>query len=265
MPQNTGEPFADRVAEVLEADPRVLAAWLVGSHARGTADRHSDVDLWLVVAPESKEAFLADWPELSELVAHSVLRQRVFGSTFLHITADWQRWDVSIGDPDDVSRRTRGTVKPLFDRAGLRDRLAPPGAPLPPDPAEIKALTTEFLRVMGLLPVVLGRREHVVGVSGAGLLRGLIIQLFLEDVAVEDRGGALHLNALLPEDRLRQLAELPAPDADHDSVLRAHLACAGLFLPAARDLAARSGAQWPTELEDALRRRLLTELGVHLA
>ena len=54
--------------------------------------------------------------------------------------------------------------------------------------------------------------------SGAGLLRGLVVQLFLEDVAVEDRGGALHLNALRPED-----------------------------------------------LEDALRRHLVTELGVQLA
>jgi predicted nucleotidyltransferase len=265
MPETIGEPFVDRVTEVLAADPRVLAAWLVGSHARGTADRHSDIDLWLVVAPEHKDAFVADWPELSEQVAHSVLRQRVFGSTFLHISADWQRWDVSIGDPDDVPRRTRSTVKPLFDRAGLSDLLLPPGAPLAPDSAKISALTTEFLRVMGLLPVVLGRDEHVVGVSGAGLLRGLIVQLFLEDVAVEDRGGALHLNALLPDDRLRELAALPAPEPNHDSVLHAHLACAGMFLPTARDLAARTGAQWPAELEDALRRRLLTELGVHLA
>ncbi|MEY9856255.1 putative nucleotidyltransferase [Catenulispora sp. GAS73] len=259
------EPFLDHVVEVLQSDPRVLAAWLLGSHARGTADRHSDIDLWLVVEPEAKDAFVDEWPELSDRVAPSVLRQRVFGSTFLHITPDWQRWDVSIGVPDDVAHRTSSTVKPLFDRAGLNDRLAPPGGPTPPDSAKVSALTTEFLRVMGLLPVVLGRREHVVGVSGAGLLRGLIVQLFLEDVAVEDRGGALHLNALLPPERLRQLADLPAAEATHDSVLEAHMACARIFLPAARELADATDAPWPAELEEALRARLRRELGLELA
>jgi len=264
MSESAAEPFLDRVVEVLSAEPRILAAFLLGSHARGTADRHSDVDVWLVVAPEDKDAFVADWPKLSGEVAPSVLRQRVFGSTFLHITPDWQRWDVSIGVPDDVVRRTRSTVKPLFDRAALTDRLLPPGGPLAPDPAKISALTTEFLRVMGLLPVVLDRGEHVVGVAGVGLLRGLITQLFLEDVAVEDRGGALHLNALLPGERLRLLEELSSVEATHAGVLEGHLGCAGVFLPAARDLADRSGAEWPTELEEALRRRLKTELGVYM-
>jgi len=258
------EPFLEHIVDVLESDSRILAAWLLGSHARGTADRHSDVDLWLVVEPEAKAAFVDEWPELSDRVAPSVLRQRVFGSTFLHITPDWQRWDVSIGVPDDVAGRTSSTVKPLFDRAGLNERLAPPGRPAAPDPVKINALTTEFLRVMGLLPVALGRREHVVGVSGAGLLRGLIVQLFVEDVAVEDRGGAMHLNALLPPARLRQLVDLPAAEATHDSVLDAHMACARIFLPAARDLAAATDAQWPAELEDALRIRLRRELGLEL-
>lgn len=40
--------------------------------------------------------------------------------------------------------------------------------------------------------------------------------------------------------------------------------CARLFLPTARELAARSGAPWPSDLEAALSRRLRTELGVDL-
>jgi len=264
MPDETVEQFLDRVVEVLRPDGRIIAAWLMGSHARGTADRHSDVDLWLVVRPEDKDSVLDDWPRLADRVAPSVLRQRVFGSTFLHITPQWQRWDVSIGVPDDVPNRGRGTLKPLFDRGGLNDRLGPGGTPPAPDPDRIVALATEFLRVLGLLPVVLGRAEYVVGVSGAGLLRGLVVQLFVEDVAVEDRGGALHLNALLPPERLQRLAELPAVVADRDSVLEAHMACARLFLPVARDLASRSGAQWPSALEAALRSRLRSEPGIEL-
>src|SRR4051812_44547370 len=106
MPGPTGEQVLNRVVEVLRSNPRILAAWLTGSQARGTADRYSDVDLWLIVRPEDKDDFVADWPQISERVAPSVLRQRVFGSTFLHITPLWQRWDVSIGVPDDVPGRS---------------------------------------------------------------------------------------------------------------------------------------------------------------
>ena len=245
-----------RAIETLEADGRMRAAWLTGSRARGTEDRFSDLDFWLVVEEKDKAAFIEDWPKLSDRVAPSVLRQKLFGSTFTHVTEQWERWDVSIGVPADVPKRTRTTVKPLFDRDGLNDRLKPVGEPLLPDAAKVSGLVTEFLRVMGLLPVVLGREEYVVGVSGAGLLRGMIIQLFLEDAAVEDRGGALHLSTLLPPQRLQALADLPAAEATRESVLEAHLACARLFLPHAREMAARIGVAWPEKLQDALNRRL---------
>lgn len=257
-----GDDLLARVIGVLEGDERVRAAWLAGSHARRTQDRFSDLDFWLVVGADDKDSFVEDWPKISDRVSPSVLRQRVFGGTFTHITPDWERWDVSIGVPADVPKRTRSTLKPLFDRDALNDRLSPPGEPLRPDPAKVSGLVTEFLRVLGLLPVVLGREEYVVGVSGAGLLRGLVVQLFLEDVAVEDRGGALHLNTLLPPERLRALAGLPAVEATRESVLQAHLACARLFLPAARELSARIGVPWPEEMHTALNRRLDRELHV---
>jgi hypothetical protein len=121
--------------------------------------------------------------------------------------------------------------------------------------------------VLGLLPVVVGRQEYVVAASGVGLLRGLLIQLMLQDVAIEDRGGALKLAGVLPADRLQALADLPAVEATRESVIAGHLACAQLFLPLARQIAKACDADWPTELEQALRdhlrRTLALELGKH--
>lgn len=104
----------------------------------------------------------------------------------------------------------------------------------------------------------------MLGESGAGLLREMLIQLMLEDVAVEDRGGALYLNRLLPPDRLQTLVDLPAMAASRESVLAAHLACAAAFLPLARKLHERYGLQWPRQLEDAARRHLATTLALAL-
>jgi hypothetical protein len=115
-----------------------------------------------------------------------------------------------------------------------------------------------------LLPVVVGREEYVLGESGAHLLREMLIQLMLEDVALEDRGGALHLNRLLPPDRQQTLVDLPAMRANRESVLAANVACAVAFLPLARELHERCGLRWPQELDDAARRRLAATLVIDL-
>ena len=46
-----------RIAQELEADDRVLAAWLAGSFGRGVADAWSDLDLHIAVADDAFTAF----------------------------------------------------------------------------------------------------------------------------------------------------------------------------------------------------------------
>jgi predicted nucleotidyltransferase len=41
-----------RAVELLQADDRIVAAWLFGSIGRGDADNWSDIDLWIVVSDE---------------------------------------------------------------------------------------------------------------------------------------------------------------------------------------------------------------------
>jgi predicted nucleotidyltransferase len=255
-----------RIAGILQEDERVRAAWLCGSRARGTNDEYSDIDIWLVVRPADVTQFIDDWPNLSDKISPTVLRQQVGKlPVFNHITPEWLRFDVSIGTPEDVPKRSRNTVRLLFDLDGLEAKLAPAHGPLQPDATKVRTLTTEFLRVLGLLPVVAGRCEYVVGASGVGLLRELLIQLMLQDVAVEDRGGALHLRGLLPEARLQALRDLPPIAATREAVIAGHLACAQLFLPIARDLSDRTGVQWPAELERAVREHLHRSLSIEFA
>lgn len=252
-----------RLDRELRTDPRVLAAWLAGSRGRGDHDRYSDVDVWLVTADADRAGFLADWPATCDRITPTVYRERLGGAPVVtHVTPEWLRFDVSVGVPGDVAGRSGTGLAVLFDRAGLAARLRPDAPPLAPDPDRIAALATEFLRVLGLLPVVVGRGEYVVGVSGAGLLRTLLVRLMLEDVAVPDRGGALRLVGLLPPDRLAVLAGLPPAAATRESVVAAHLACARAFLPLGRQLAARTGAGWPAAMEAACRRHLADTLGV---
>jgi hypothetical protein len=264
-PAGSGQQaLIERAEHVLSQDDRVLGVWLVGSFGRGTDDQYSDVDLWVVVAADDADGFCDDWPNISDEISPTVFRRALGPRVFNHITPDWLRFDVSVGTPDAIGSRTRSTAKPLYDPHGLSAGLGGPGAPKQPDPARVEFITLEFLRVLGLLPVAIGREEFVVGESGACLLRQMLIDLMLEDVAVEDRGGALHLDGLLPADRQQILSDLPPLQATRESVINAHVACAAAFLPLARALHASCGLPWPQALETAARRHLSTTLSIDL-
>jgi hypothetical protein len=264
VPSPQQAALIERARSVLIKDARVRGVWLSGSFGGGTADEFSDIDLWVVVDPDDLDGVCADGPALCDAIATVVLRNQIGSRVFSCVTSDWMRLDLTFGTTEEVAGRTTSTVKPLYDPDNLSALLGARKPPLQPDPDRIRALTKDLYRVLGLLPVVIGREEYLVGVSGVELLRSAVIQLMLQDVAVENRGGALHLNRLLPEERQRALAELPAVEATRESVIAGHLACARLFIPLARELHDRLDLAWPQELEDAARRHLAATLDIQI-
>lgn len=254
-----------RIVDKLADDGRVLGAWLTGSRGRGNPDRYSDIDVWAVVDEADIDAFVADWPALAEQISPTVLLKQVGGGpVFTHVTPDWLRFDISVGVPTEVPQRSRGGLRLLFDRANLQHRLAETGEPKGASPSRIRDLSEEFLRVLGLLPIVVGRGEYEVGAMGCGLMRVMLTQLMLEDIVVEDRGGALRLHGLLPDGRLNALRALPPVEASYESIIEFHVACARLFLPLAKELCARIGIDWPAPAETAVRGWLQRELKVEI-
>ncbi|HEU0164453.1 MAG TPA: aminoglycoside 6-adenylyltransferase, partial [Thermomicrobiales bacterium] len=64
-----------RIVEVLEADPRVVAAWLSGAHGRGVADAWSDLDLHVAVEDAALAAFLDERDDFYRRFGEPVLVQ----------------------------------------------------------------------------------------------------------------------------------------------------------------------------------------------
>lgn len=158
--------------------------------------------------------------------------------------------------------RARSAHRLLFDHAGLDGRLRHREEPAAPSPDAVERTAREFLRVLGLLPVVLGRGELEAAATGATFLRLLLIQVLLEEAPAAGRAGALRLRPALAPERLRLLSDLPPIAATRESAIAAHVACARAFLPIAHDLARRTGASWPGELEAAALACLRRELGL---
>jgi predicted nucleotidyltransferase len=84
------DELAERIDYVLRDDPRVLAAWVAGSRARGTADQFSDIDVWAVVSAAELDGFLECWPQIADRISPTVFRQQIRGGQiFNHITPEW--------------------------------------------------------------------------------------------------------------------------------------------------------------------------------
>lgn len=247
--------------------PGCRALFLTGSFARGEADAVSDVDFLALAEPEHHAALATAWRAmLAAIMPVAFWAERRQPMLLLNaIGDDWLRCDLVVMHPALIAGRARNQLRALHDPDDL---LATLPATLPParaDPARILATIEEFIRILGLLPVVVAREEWVSATVGTEHLRRLFTTLLLEDVTVPDRGGALHLSRLLPPADIALLASLPYPRPERVAVIDAHLATAAAFFLRARALAAREGVAWPEHFEAVTRAHLARTLGIRLA
>jgi len=250
------QELVDALKLALAKDPRIESAWLAGSLGKGTGDAFSDVDILVVVPEAALQPVIGEYRTSISTIADVVRVSLVRGRVLNCITEGWDRFDLTFVQSGEWPFEQ---MTNLFNR-GTATPGAPPAAAYEPSASRILELVNEFIRVLGLLPVAIGREEYLLAQDGIGLLRRMTIDLMIEEngIAPSARGGALHLRRLLTPEQHALLSALPPVSATRDSAVAGHRAIARLFLPLAREMARQSGADWPQAFEDATRRHLLT-------
>lgn len=244
--------FGLQLLAVLRADERVSGVWAIGSLARGEADRWSDIDLLVAVHTERFAALAEDWQSFLAGITPTVFAQRLGADgkpTITAITQEWHRFDITLAS--DTDQRPHGYVaKPLFIRAGASIPFTFITTAVQVDNKRLATLINHFLRVLGLLPVIIGREEWIVGLSPVGILRDALIDLYLLENGVV-RGGAKRLNSLLTDKQRQTLEALPPLTPTQGSIIANHQAIARLFLATARRLAETYDLEYPDRFERA--------------
>ncbi len=255
----------ERTREVLCADARVLALWLSGSLARGDADAHSDLDLLVAVDDAAHAAFTDGWAKWLAAITPTVLARRIPGITGLYaVTPEWLRLDV-VWEPRAALPTTFFRSRRLvFDRAECAAAIPAPVPRPGPSARAVLDLVEESLRILGLLPTVVGREDWLLGVEGVTTQRLLLFQLFQQANAPLPVTGLKQWSARLSPRQREVLAALPTGAANRDAVISGQLTVARALLAEARPLAERLGAPWPEPLERATREHLRRALGVAL-
>jgi len=130
------DAFIEHATIALRADERIVAAWLVGSMAAGTADAYSDVDLRIAVAEDAYDAFVGEWQRLPDRLSPTVMRRKIGAPDspiVIGITPAWLRFDIAIVQG---TAPNRAGDRVLFDRRPpqLADAPAPALAAGPGQP-----------------------------------------------------------------------------------------------------------------------------------
>jgi hypothetical protein len=110
----------DRFVAACRADARVVAAFVTGSQATGTADAHSDLDLGVVTTDAAYEAFPAGGEAFVRLLGEPVFVERFSaGGPLFFVLADGTEGELAIGRESDFTRVAAGPHRVLLDKTGI--------------------------------------------------------------------------------------------------------------------------------------------------
>ncbi len=256
----------ERITAVLKADGRVRAAFLRGSFYSGQPDMYSDLDLFAVVETSDAEAFLEQGRAVLAEVGRLIWVSQVDTNPPMLRTLfpGPIRVNLSIVTIENIPPYEGWRV--LFDTMGVLDtRPHPPDTADPLQPEHVAALCDEFwwnlFNSVGQL-----KRGHLwMALYQLDLCRSTLAQImrwrrdperpFERFVALEQ-----HLTA---EDQ-QAIAQTLA-SYDPRDITMALLCAADAFDPAAREVAARLGAAYPSELAHATKEYFIREFWVLIA
>jgi len=256
-------PMLQALTRHVAQHPHLKAAWLKGSQARGDADRHSDIDLCLWLAPEHAETFRAELePWLAQL--YPVVRFHILFdamvSALLQLVPDELLALHLFLDTGDAPNLEPGHHRLLWDRDDVVTFKADEVVSLEVMREELdvalRYFWTLFLSLPGIergeLISAVARLSHLTGqlVIVCGLGRGRPRRIG------EDRG-----NVLLNDDE-RQAIELALtlPEITPVALVRSHLRLADLLRVNGRAAAESLGTKYPEELEGAVLAHVHREL-----
>lgn len=256
----------DHAAAVLEADDRILAAWLGGSFATGEADPWSDLDIHCCVEDDVAAGLAGEgWKTVLAKVTPTVLatslQAPVIGGYAL--TPDWIHLDLVFRPRSafDAGQHAAG-ARPLFDRARLLDDL-PPAPPVQIEPWFPRETVDFFFYMLGNIVTVVGRDDAALAMLGVLTVRDTcLVPLLLAERGIVRRGGMKRLNYWLTTEQRLLVESVPPLSATVESVVDAQLHLARIFITRGRAHAARLGAEWPERLEAATLHHVEHGLGV---
>jgi predicted nucleotidyltransferase len=249
-----------RLTEAARADQRVVAAWLQGSRADGSADAFSDIDYYVAIEDEAFNSF--DKLEFIRQAAQVLVHAELLGQDGVVCLLEGPvKLDFIVERASTTPKTPRPAVKLLVDKAGVT--LKSGWTPSREDVARQVDLIIRMTLQGASWPVRLLRRSQWMthAFSELTLIHSIIVPLML----VQHDARALHRNPMTRERLLtdEQRAEVDSlarevltalASRSPDASLQAHLRIHEAIGRVGRAACAAFGLEFPEAAEQEARR-----------
>lgn len=254
----------DRFVAACQADARVVAAALIGSYARGTADAYSDLDLYLITTDEGYDDFVAGREAFIERLGEPVFLED-FGSavSLLFILADGTEGELGFGREGRVNELFSGPYQVLLDKKRIfGERTVPWREDAPAQAEQIETLRRQvywFWHDLSHFITAMGRGHLWWAYGQLEALRLYCVNLARlgQNFSDADVGAEGYFKV---EDAIavRQLAPLRATICPQEpgAMLQAALVIVRFYQALAPQLAHSHGVTYPARLERVITERL---------
>ncbi len=249
--------LVERFVALCRDDPRVLAAALAGSHARGAADAHSDLDLDVVTTDADHQAFCADAGAfLGWLGEPLFLEDFDLPGIVFFIFEGGAEGELAIGRAGDLTRLHAGPYRVLLDKTGnLTGAELPWPAVGPADQLEtLRRLVHWFWHDLSHFVTAMARGQLWWARAQLDELRRYCVNLLrLQQSFDLGAEGYEKVDLVVPAERLSPLRATYC-GLEYGPMLGAGRSTVGVFREIAPLMAQAHGIRYPVELE-----RLMTE------
>jgi predicted nucleotidyltransferase len=256
----------DRFVAACQANERVTAALLVGSYVNGTADAHSDLDLYLITTDDAYEAFTTEREAFIHLLGKPLFVEDfdLTNVVFL-IFPNSAEVELNVGRGSEISHILNEPYKILLDKQGI---LAG-GVPSPQEAdtaAQTETLRRQvywFWHDLSHFSTAMARGQLWWGYGQLEVLRRYCVDLARLRQDFGDRNVAddsyWKLEKAVPVEQVASLQATFCP-FEREAILQAGHVIVGYFRELAPILAEAHGIPYPAELEQVMVCRL-EELG----
>jgi predicted nucleotidyltransferase len=245
----------DRFTQLCRSDDRILAGLLVGSHAAGSPDAQSDIDVQVVVDAAMYDAVVTSRAELVRALGQALFIEDFdLPDTVFAIFADGTELELSIARADELV--LDGPYRIVVDKTDVIGRAAT--GPAPRDGTEaVRRQITWFWHDLSHFATALARGQLVWAYGQLDDLRRYRLNLArLHADPNADMEAYWKADATLPIEDLEAVSATVVP-MDSDAMRAAAQRILSDYRVLARRLAERHGLSYPSELDAVVSPRLV--------
>ena len=248
-----------RFVAACQADARVVAATLYGSHARGAADTYSDLDLGLITTDAAYEDFVAGREAFIRLLGEPLLLEDFdLPNLVFCIFPDGTEVELALGRESQFNPNHGGPYRVLLDKKNLlAGAVFPRYQPAPTEQSEtLRRLVYWFWHDLSHFIAAMGRGQLWWAYGQLEALRRYCVNLarLRYDFSVE-ADGYDKMEQAIPGEQLSSLQATCCP-LEPGAMLQAALIIVRFYQELAPLLARTHGIPYPADLARVMSGRL---------